>query len=204
MKTRILAILAMVLPICLPPALTARAEVESTAPFALVGTDIATNYCYVVVPPFGEWQNRIQGWETLSDKATAVLTVHSAGTPQTLAYTNAAGTTNITISNAAYAFCTNGSELVLYDPAGGIGYRHTAENAGSNFVTVTPEVQTGLLPGALIYKCTAATSFPVGTTNSKSGTTLWIAGKGQPLLIDLDGTAAADIRAVTGDRIKSR
>lgn len=205
MKTKTITgtLAALMFVLAMPIALTARADVESKAPFALVGTDIGTNYNYAVIPLFGNWQPRVQTWDTTSDKATAVLTMHTLGSPYTLTATNAAGVTNITVVNTSYAVATNGNEVVLYDPGNRVGYRATLDNAGSNFITVSPSLPAQLLPGAMLYVATAKTTFPVGTTNSRSATTVWLGEAGKPLLIDLDGTAACQINAVTGDYIKS-
>jgi hypothetical protein len=166
------------------------------------GTDVSTTLCYAVISANGKNQGNpvITYLNATSDKSASIVQFYKAGTPTAANY--------VSTSTSIPVVATNGfasTDVIII--------RHLADDTyerrvlttftSSTNLTVTSAPTTALAVGDLVYKATAAGTIPCGaTTVSLSGAGIYSGQAGKPLLLEVDGTSACQVNAVSAAYVK--
>lgn len=177
-------------------AITATAVAAAIRHFSGNGTG-STTLSYYITQAEGDGVPRVQYVNVTSDKAASVLKFYSAGTGIILTG-DQASTTNFTCVGTTFA---SNDVVVLRDVSAGtyervVIYGSTASNA------TTQAAITGTYgAGDYAYEMTAAGQFAVGnaTVEKNAGAgAIWNGTELEPTLIEVDGTSACKINAISG------
>lgn len=172
--------------------------------FAGTGTDISTNLNYFVVPPFGGSRKaRVLYVNATSDKAGSVIQFYNSAAPINVTNSSVSGTNVVWASGTGLS----GSDILIVRSVSGETFqRVTVSSATDGYITLNQNLSFALVAGDKVYKATTAGFIPVGAAtkevNASVGGCYFSQGLDRPLLIDLDGTSAVHINAISGDYLK--
>jgi hypothetical protein len=180
------------LPLC-AFALTALSDSPSYKPASAQGTTSAE----VIFPADPVLQIRVVGAIGSSDKASSVFSFRGGGTPAaiTVASTNLSAT-NIYVGGYV-GFSTN-DLIVIQTPATNRTLTVWGLANGTNVIT-TAAVGVTQYVGSEIFDLGAATTLKCGaiTNTSYQGEAIYVAPRGRPLRVLLDGTSYSSLDSVT-------
>jgi hypothetical protein len=179
---------------------TAPAQVAPVNIWGGVGT-VGTDLSYAVVTANGRDQAQpvVTFLQAKSDKTASALTFYHASTAIKPIRLSGAGATNLLVSS------TNGlaaDQVVVIRLNASDRYErgviHGLVNSTNIALKATINTAADIVAGDLLYVMSAAGTVPVGnTTLTLNGPGLFMGQRGRPLLIDLDGTSACQVQAVT-------
>lgn len=133
-----------------------------------------------------------------SDKAGSLLKFYVPSASTAANFTNS--TTSLPV-NQTNGFASSDIIIIQHVNTDTYERRVLTTFTSSTNLTVTSAPSTAVIPGDIIWDVgqTAVANVPVGNTNiSLIGNGLFAAPPGQPVLLDLDGTSACSINAVSG------
>jgi hypothetical protein len=169
------------------------------------GTDVSTTLCYSVVSARGKNGGVpvITYLSATSDKAGSVVQFYTASNAVTVQAANTTVTIPLSgsaITNVALCFNTNGGIVVIEHKATDTYERRILGASGSDTnLVVTSAPTVALAAGDVIYPMYTAGSIPVGnaTLGLGPGDGIYSGQAGRPLLLEVDGTSACQINAVS-------
>lgn len=186
-----LALLSLSIPALAQPS-------EGLTQFSSGGTDVGTNLCYAIVSANGKnLKTPVVTYLNLtSDKAGSVAQFYTAGAPTAATHVSTTVSIPVTLTNG-YA----SGDIIIIRHTGTDTYerRILTTFTGATNLTVTVAPTVALAIGDLVYEATAAGAIPCGATTNLTinGVGIYSGQAGKPLLIDLDGTSAVQLNAVS-------
>jgi hypothetical protein len=166
--------------------------------FAGTSTDISTNISYYVVPPAGNQQAVVTYINATSDLAGSVVQFYNAAAP--VKVSAAAASTNVQI--ASITGLSTGGVVIVQSVTNNTFQRTTVVSfSATNVILSATNVLSALVAGDKIYPASTAGAIPVGAaTKEVVGASFVSQGNNRPLLVEVNGTAAAGnhINAISG------
>jgi hypothetical protein len=164
--------------------------------FAATGTAIAGTNSHVIISGRGAGIAEIDHLSVTSDKATSYALFYTAGSGLT-------ATLGTNASQAVHYFPGTGNfaandKVVLWHAASDTFERLVVSAVAATTVTFTANPTAASVAGDVLYKMTAGAMIPVGAATLTVAAPCYRGQKGLPIYLEVDGTSACKINAVSG------
>lgn len=159
-------------------------------------TDIGATNTYYIAPATLPGQPVVTYFSATSDKSTSSIKGYSSAAGIPVTATAASGQAAVTHASGASAFAAN--DIVIVRSVANNTYQRcvvTSDTATS--VTFVENLNFALAAGDQMYIATVNASIPVAAATVSVLRETFVGTEGRPLLVDLDGTSASQINAIT-------
>ncbi len=169
--------------------------------FGGTSTDIGVTNSYFVITANGAGKPRVDYLNFTTDKTNTVVTFWDPSTTSvTISATGSSGQAVVTAVGTAF---TAGDRCVLRHLTADTYQSLTVSAATSTNITFVQNLGAAVASGDIVYKMTASSTIPCtaaggDTTASVSGTGIYYGRAGLPTLVEIYGTAASQINAISG------
>lgn len=159
-------------------------------------TDIGATNTWFVAPADRAGQPVVKYFSATSDKSGSTIKGYTAAAGIPVTATAASGQAVVTHASSASAFAAN-DIVIVRSVANNTYQRCVVASDTATSVTFNENLTFALAAGDQLYIATVNAQIPVAAATVSVLSETFVGAEGRPLLIDLDGTSASQINAIT-------